>query len=78
MYFKDEEVMALDIGDSDDESNDNNDDDDDDDDDNDNESDMDTDDLEDDEVDEVHCTFSVNLLLTLYLSDWCRGVAVTL
>ena len=50
MYFKDEEVMALDIGDSDDESNDNNDDDDD-------ESDIDTDDLEDDEVDEVHCTF---------------------
>ena len=29
MYFKDEEVMALDIGDSDDESDDNNDDDDD-------------------------------------------------
>ena len=55
MYFKDEEVMALDIGDSDDESNDNNDDDDDDDDDD--ESDIDTDDLEDDEVDEVHCTF---------------------
>ena len=52
MYFKDEEVMALDIGDSDDESNDNNDNDDDDD-----ESDIDTDDSEDDEVDEVHCTF---------------------
>ena len=49
MYFKDEEVMALDIGDSDDESDDNDDDDD--------ESDIDTDVLEDDEVDEVHCTF---------------------
>ncbi|XP_058973972.2 something about silencing protein 10 [Pocillopora verrucosa] len=42
---QDEEVMALDIGDSDDESDDNNDDDDD-------ESDIDTDDVEDDEVDE--------------------------
>lgn len=50
MYFKDEEVMALDIGDSDDESDDNNDDDDD-------ESDIDTDDVEDDEVNEVLYTF---------------------
>lgn len=70
MYFKDEEVMALDIGDSDDESDDNNDDDD--------ESDIDTDDVEDDKVDDVLCTFCVNLLLTLYLREWCRGVAVTL
>lgn len=62
--------MALDIGDSDDESDDNNDDDD--------ESDIDTDDVEDDKVDEVLCTFCVNLLLTLYLREWCRGVAVTL